>query len=378
MTYPCVFQSEGSLRWLGEPDAVLSAQSLSQLHELRANIEYALANEYCFVAGILPYEVGSALHGLPCAPFTAWAYLYKDAPSQNTPNAALVSTPTGAENFALESAFKPEQTQQAYLASLSRIQAYLRAGDCYQVNLAQRFSTHFSGSTLSAWLGLQQAHPAPHSCYFQTDDGNSVFGVSPERFLSIRNRQVVAEPIKGSRPRGANPEEDGRLAAELRANPKDLAENLMIVDLLRNDLGLSCESGSIQASPLFELRQFSNVQHLVSTITGTLKADITPLEALFRAFPGGSITGAPKQRAMEIITELEPVARGAYCGSFFWMDDQENLDSNILIRTMQTDGDRIYCHGGGGIVFDSAPLAEYEESLFKVEKLMRALEERFL
>ena len=196
MTYPCVFQSEGSLRWLGEPDAVLCAQSLSQLHELRANIEYALANEYCFVAGILPYEVGSALHGLPCAPFTAWAYLYKDAPSQNTPNAALVSTPTGAENFALESVFKPEQTQQAYLASLSRIQAYLRAGDCYQVNLAQRFSTHFSGSTLSAWLGLQQAHPAPHSCYFQTDDGNSVFGVSPERFLSIRNRQVVAEPIK--------------------------------------------------------------------------------------------------------------------------------------------------------------------------------------
>ena len=152
----------------------------------------------------------------------------------------------------------------------------------------------------------------------------------------------------------------------------------MIVDLLRNDLGICCEPGSVQADPLFELRRFSNVQHLVSTVTGTLRQDLSPLDALLGAFPGGSITGAPKKRAMEIIAELEPVPRGAYCGSFFWMDNQGNLDSNILIRTLQTDGDRLYCHGGGGIVFDSVPEAEYEESRFKVAKLMGALEERFL
>lgn len=373
MTYRCVFQSEAGLRWLGEPDAVLTAQSQAELQRLRVSVENALAGEYRFAAGVLPYEAGSALQGLPTPAFTAWVYLYKEAPA---------TQPSGDPNdngdFVLASSFQPEHNRQAYLNSLARIQAYLQAGDCYQVNLAQRFSARFSGSTLGAWLALQQAHPAPHSCYFETGHGGSVFGVSPERFLSIRGRRVVTEPIKGSRPRGTMPEEDDLLAAELQGNPKDQAENLMIVDLLRNDLGISCESGSIQASPLFELRRFSNVQHLVSTITGTLKADITPLQALFSAFPGGSITGAPKKRAMEIITELEPVPRGAYCGSFFWMDDQSNLDSNILIRTMQTVDNKVYCHGGGGIVFDSDPQSEYEESLFKVEKLMGALEERFL
>lgn len=373
MTYRCVFQSEGSLRWLGEPDAVLTAHSQAELLRLRVSVEHALAEEYRFAAGVLPYEAGSALQGLPTAPFTAWVYLYKEAPATQ-PSA----TPSDNDDFTLASAFQPEQNRQAYLRSLARIQAYLQAGDCYQVNLAQRFSAHFSGSTLGAWLALQLDHPAPHSCYFETGHGDSVFGVSPERLLSIQGRRAVTEPIKGSRPRGQTPDEDDLLAAELQANPKDQAENLMIVDLLRNDLGISCESGSIKASPLFELRRFSNVQHLVSTITGTLKADITPLQALFSAFPGGSITGAPKKRAMEIITELEPRPRGAYCGSFFWMDDQGNLDSNILIRTLQTEGDRLYCHGGGGIVFDSVPEAEHEESCFKVAKLMGALEERFL
>lgn len=373
MTYRCVFQSEGGLRWLGEPDAILTAQSLAELHRLRVRVEQALAGEYRFAAGVLPYEVGSVLQGLPAAPFTAWAYLYKEAPATQPDGA-----PTDTDDFSLAAPFQPEQDRRAYLSNLARIQSYLQAGDCYQVNLAQRFSAAFSGSPLNAWLALQQAHPAPHSCYFDTGNGHSVFGVSPERFLSIKGRKVVTEPIKGSRPRGHSPDEDDRFAAELQANPKDQAENLMIVDLLRNDLGISCESGSIQASPLFELRRFSNVQHLVSTITGTLKADVTPLQALFSAFPGGSITGAPKKRAMEIIAELEPVARGAYCGSFFWMDDQGNLDSNILIRTLQTEGDRLYCHGGGGIVFDSIPEAEYEESRFKVAKLMGALEDRFL
>ncbi|MCK0152575.1 anthranilate synthase component I family protein [Alcanivorax sp. S6407] len=279
--------------------------------------------------------------------------------------------------FQLDSPFAPDIRKADYLSSLGRIKQYLADGDCYQVNLAQRFSASYSGDPLTAWLGLQADHPAPHSCYFDAGD-SQVFGVSPERFLSIKGRQVITEPIKGSRPRGKSREEDNQIGEELQNNPKDRAENLMIVDLLRNDLGAVCKPGSVKADPLFELRRFSNVQHLVSTVEGELRDDISPLEALLQAFPGGSITGAPKKRAMEIIAELEPAPRGAYCGSFFWVDNQGNLDSNILIRTLQTDGDKLYCHGGGGIVFDSDPESEYEESRFKVEKLMGALESRFL
>ena len=184
---------------------------------------------------------------------------------------------------------------------------------------------------------------------------------------------MVTEPIKGSRPRGATEVEDRALGRALLRHPKDRAENLMIVDLLRNDLGRFCDAGSIQADPLFELRRFSNVQHLVSTVRGRLRDGVAPLAALIRAFPGGSITGAPKKRAMQIIQELEPAPRGAYCGSLFWQDDQGRFDSNILIRTLQTDGDRLHCHGGGGIVFDSDPDEEYAESWFKVRKLMRSV-----
>jgi len=300
-------------------------------------------------------------------------HLYKNDPE---PVRSLKSR-QATTSFSLKGEFKAEQSREDYIRSLALIKDYLAAGDCYQVNLAQRFSAHFHGDPLTAWLALQEAHPAPHSCYFDAGD-SQIFGVSPERFLSIRNRQVMSEPIKGSRPRGNTPEEDQVFGDELLSNPKDRAENLMIVDLLRNDLGACCEAGSIKADPLFELRRFSNVQHLVSTVTGILRRDLSPLDDLLGAFPGGSITGAPKKRAMEIIAELEPAPRGAYCGSFFWMDNKGNLDSNILIRTLQTEGNKLYCHGGGGIVFDSVPEAEYEESCFKVAKLMGALEERFL
>ena len=384
MSPSCLFYSTDGLVALHRPDLTLSADNAADLVRCAAEIEKALAGGYGFAAGVLPYEAGGWLRGAePVSPspvngaedhsvMPAVIHLYKAHPK---PFRGSSAAPTGG--FILGGAFRAEQGRDEYLHSLERIKDYLAAGDCYQVNLAQRFSTHFQGDPLSAWLALQEAHPAPHSCYFDTGD-SQIFGVSPERFLSIRNRRVVSEPIKGSRPRGSTAEEDQSFGEELLSNPKDRAENLMIVDLLRNDLGACCEPGSIQADPLFELRRFSNVQHLVSTVTGTLRRDLSPLDALLGAFPGGSITGAPKKRAMEIIAELEPAPRGAYCGSFFWMDNQGNLDSNILIRTLQTEGDRLYCHGGGGIVFDSVPEAEYEESRFKVAKLMGALEERFL
>src|SRR5690606_32351798 len=208
------------------------------------------------------------------------------------------------DSFRLTTPFAPDWSRAGYLAALERIQAYLRAGDCYQVNLAQRFSSRFTGHPWNAWRALVAAHPAPHACYFDYGEG-AVFGVSPERFLSVRGRTVVTEPIKGSQPRGRTPEEDDFLGDLLLRSDKDRAENLMIVGLLRNDLGQLCEPGSIEAEPLFQLRRFSNVQHLVSTVRGTLRTGISPLEALLACFPGGPITGAPKRRAMEIIRDLE-------------------------------------------------------------------------
>lgn len=367
MSFSCLFPLNGQIVFLPRPVQTFYLQDRVGLPALQARISQRLESDCVFAAGVIPYEMNE-INDATSTPMVVHLY---DVLPQPLP-ADSVGGP-----FHLTAPFQPETPREEYLASLARIKEYLAAGDCYQVNLAQRFGTTYKGDTLSAWLALQAAHPAPHSCYFDAGQ-TTIFGVSPERFLSIANRQVVTEPIKGSRPRGTTDLEDRALGNELRANPKDLAENLMIVDLLRNDLGAFCKPGSVKAEPLFELRRFSNVQHLVSTVRGELRENVSPLEALLMAFPGGSITGAPKKRAMEIIAELEPVARNAYCGSFFWMDNQGNLDSNILIRTLQTEGDRLYCHGGGGIVFDSGPDAEYEESVFKVAKLMEALESRFL
>lgn len=322
-----------------------------------------------WVVGVLAYEAAALLHRGECAhPSTtpvAVLHFYDHLP-------AAPSLPQAVRPFTLRQAFQHDWPRQQYLAAIERIQAYLRAGDCYQVNLAQRFSSQYDGDSWSAWLRLQSNHPAPHASYFDYGEGQ-VFGVSPERFLAINGREILTEPIKGSRPRGVTPQQDAQLAEELLLSGKDRAENLMIVDLLRNDLGQLCRPGSITAAPLFELRRFSNVQHLVSTVRGTLRDEISPLAALLACFPGGSITGAPKRRAMEIIRELEPVARGFYCGSLFWQAADGRFDSSILIRTLQAHQGDIICHGGGGIVYDSDPAQEYAESIFKVEKLMAAL-----
>src|SRR5690606_39656292 len=226
--------------------------------------------------GILSYEAAALLHHPDCTHSSplpaAVVHLYTDTPACTT----LPTARSGA--FRLARPFGPDWSREGYLAALDRIRHYLRAGDCYQVNLAQRFSSRFTGSPWVAWLALVDAHLAPHACYFKYGEG-TVFAVSPERFLSVRGRTVVTEPIKGSQPRGQTPEEDAQLAALLRHSDKDRAENLMIVDLLRNDLGQLCEPGSIEAAPLFQLRRFSNVQHLVSTVRGTLRTGVSPLEA---------------------------------------------------------------------------------------------------
>ncbi|WP_111656534.1 aminodeoxychorismate synthase component I [Isoalcanivorax indicus] len=327
------------------------------------------------LTGMLAYDAGAAFHGAAsvrrsAAP-VAVLHLYEAEALTRLP-ALAPALPRDAARFHMTRPFQPDWQASDYAAAIARVQDYLRAGDCYQVNLAQRFVGRYQGSPWAGWQQLLAAHPAPHASYMDCGD-MQVFGVSPERFLRIRGRTLLTEPIKGSRPRGQTPGEDQQLGEQLQQSLKDRAENLMIVDLLRNDLGQVAETGSIHASPLFELRRFSNVQHLVSSVHGRLREDISPLAALLACFPGGSITGAPKRRAMEIIAELEGAPRGFYCGSFFWQDARGHLDSTILIRTLQCQEGEIVCHGGGGIVHDSDPEQEYQESLFKVEKLMAAL-----
>src|SRR5690606_7360331 len=219
-----------------------------------------------------------------------------------------------SSDFNLQAPFRPDQTQSQYAANFHRIQEYIREGDCYQVNYAQRFSTGYQGDPWHAFLALRQVAKAPYGAFLRTPAG-AILSLSPEQFIQIDGQHIRTAPIKGTRARGQNPAEDLALEHELAASSKDRAENLMIVDLLRNDLGRHSDIGSVKVERLFEIQTYRNVHHLVSTISATLKAGTHPLRLFFDAFPGGSITGAPKRRAMEIIAELEPHRRSVYCGS---------------------------------------------------------------
>jgi para-aminobenzoate synthetase component I len=256
------------------------------------------------------------------------------------------------------------------------VQRYIRAGDCYQINLAQRFSAPYRGDLWAAYLRLREATPTPFAGYmaWPAERGEqAILSVSPERFLSCREGRVEARPIKGTRPRGATRDEDRQLAAELEESLKDRAENVMIVDLLRNDLGRVCRVGSVRVPQLCGLESYANVHHLVSVITGELDADRRPLDLLASSFPGGSITGAPKVRAMQIIDALEPSRRSVYCGSLGYVDVRGRMDTSIAIRTAVADRERLHLWGGGGVVADSSGEAEYRETLDKIRHLMAAL-----
>ncbi|MGK0499829.1 MAG: para-aminobenzoate synthetase component 1 [Oceanicoccus sp.] len=275
-------------------------------------------------------------------------------------------------DFTLNSEFESNFSHQDYQQAFEQIQRYIQAGDCYQINLAQCFSAHYQGSPWLAYLRLRETAAAPFSA-FVGDDNNSILSVSPERFLSLSQNRVSTSPIKGTMARSSDPAEDQQLARQLLNSAKDRAENLMIVDLLRNDLGKSCQPGSIKVDELFELQSFDTVHHLVSTISGQLTAGKTATELLASCFPGGSITGAPKVRAMEIIEELEPHRRSAYCGAIGYISADGQMDTNIAIRTMICEDDKIHCWAGGGIIADSECESEYQECLTKVGKLMAAL-----
>ncbi len=260
-----------------------------------------------------------------------------------------------------------------YLAAIARIKHYLREGDCYQVNLAQRFSAPAEGDPWQAYQALRRINPAPFGAYLDTP-GCRVLCSSPERFLRVRGRDVETKPIKGTAPRGRDPIEDLMLADALSNSPKDRAENVMIVDLLRNDLGKVCAIGSVHVPRLFDLERFARVHHLVSTVCGRLAEGRTALDLLRACFPGGSITGAPKLRAMEIIEELEPNRRGVYCGAIGYVGFDGAMDTNIAIRTLVHSEGVIRLWAGGGIVADSDAESEYRESYHKAGALLELLE----
>lgn len=277
-----------------------------------------------------------------------------------------------AADFRLTGPFVGELSRQQYLARFARVQAYIRAGDCYQINLAQRFSAPYRGDLWQAYRQLRQATPTPYAGYMAWGD-SAILSLSPERFIRCAAGQVEARPIKGTRPRGSSRQEDQALADSLLHSAKDRAENVMIVDLLRNDLGRVCCTGSVRVPQLCGLESYANVHHLVSVVSGELAAGQGPLDLLAAAFPGGSITGAPKVRAMQIIDELEPTPRGVYCGSLGYIDVRGHMDTSIAIRTAVADRGTLHLWGGGGLVADSEGDAEYAETLDKIRHLMAAL-----
>lgn len=262
------------------------------------------------------------------------------------------------------SAIASNMDRAGYAAAFDKVQHYLEEGDCYQINLAQRFSVPVDGSPWSGYLNMREIGGGPFSAWLNLP-GFQVLSTSPERFLKFDNGKVETKPIKGTRKRLTDTEQDQQLADELRSSVKDRAENLMIVDLLRNDLGKSCRTGSIKVPELFVLESHATVHHLVSTVTGELDEGKDALDLLKGCFPGGSITGAPKLRAMEIIEELEPHRRGVYCGAIGYIGFDGKMDCNIVIRTAVHKDGMLYYSAGGGIVRDSDCDQEYQESLDK-------------
>jgi para-aminobenzoate synthetase component I len=281
------------------------------------------------------------------------------------------------KSFVVLSDTQSNFSEVTYTKAFNQIKTYIESGDCYQVNLAQRFSAKVDGDSWVAYKKLREISPAPFMAYMRLPNkGNDCFDVlsnSPERFIQVIGAHVETRPIKGTRPRADDVEKDLAYAKELQESPKDQAENVMIVDLLRNDIGKSCETGSVKVEKLFQLQSFSNVHHLVSIITAKLKQKATVIDLLKGCFPGGSITGAPKVRAMQIIEELEPNRRGVYCGAIGYIGFDGKMDTNIAIRTAVINNKELSYYAGGGIVADSNGTKEYLETLDKASTMIELL-----
>ena len=289
----------------------------------------------------------------------------------------LMSEPAAMADEAIE--FRPEMAGKAYEAMVRRAQEYIASGDVYQVNLAHRFCARWSGrmeEALGFYGRLRECSPAPYGALICEEGGRVIASASPELFLGMEGREIVTRPIKGTRPRGATASADTEAERELTSSAKERAELVMITDLERNDLGQVCEYGSVHARELLKLERYAQVHHLVSTVTGRLRGDVDHIGALRACFPGGSVTGAPKKRAREIIRELEGGPRGVYTGAIGYLGYDGRSGFNIAIRTAVLEGDgRAHFHAGAGIVADSQPRKEWEETLWKAAGLVRAGED---
>ncbi|MEN1680115.1 MAG: aminodeoxychorismate synthase component I [Planctomycetota bacterium] len=408
--HECRPEDAGGWRWLAEAANTHATPAVAGLPPFQGG-----------VAGVLSYELGRSLERLPTPRFDefqspgmaaglydvvlafdhaegcAWVisqglpetepgarrrraeqrleqmlgWLEGPAPESDLASAERLAIERLAPQHAVEAlpGVASDFSRDAYLTAVARVVEYIHAGDAFQVNLSQRLLHPAGDDPAAAYLSLRERNPAPFAGYLDLGESR-VMSASPERFLAVRDRRVETRPIKGTRRRSRDATEDRRLADELLAHEKDRAENVMIVDLLRNDLSRVCEAPSVVVPRLCELESYRHVHHLVSVVEGTLAAGRTPVDLLRASFPGGSITGAPKVRAMEIIAELEPTARGPYCGSLYWLGLGGGMDSSILIRTLVESRGWVQAPVGGGIVADSDPESEYEETLHKAAGLI--------
>lgn len=281
-------------------------------------------------------------------------------------------SPADVEDFKLIGDWQSNMTLGSYATRFDCVQEYLLSGDCYQINLAQRFNAPYQGSEWQAYLKLEAANQAPFSAFIRMPE-STLLSISPERFLELKDSVIETKPIKGTRPRSIDKNQDQANAHDLQTAEKDQAENLMIVDLLRNDIGRVASPGSVHVPKLFDIESFPAVHHLVSTIRANLDPQYSAADLLRACFPGGSITGAPKVRAMQIIEELEPHRRSAYCGSIGYISRHGRMDTSITIRTLVAEDNKLYAWAGGGVVADSDCAAEYQETLDKLSKILPAL-----
>ncbi|MDB6029211.1 MAG: trpE 2 [Verrucomicrobiales bacterium] len=298
------------------------------------------------------------------------SFVERDA--QITKDAACAE-PTSDNANLIPTAIASNLSRSEFIAKVARAQNYIRAGDIYQVNLSHRLSAQWTGSAWEFFQTLCDLSPAPFSAYLDCGEFQ-IASSSPESFLRMSGSHIKTRPIKGTRPRSADPDRDTQLTYELQTSTKEQAELVMITDLLRNDLGKVCEFGSVQVPELMRLERYAHVQHLVSTVEGRLRPEMTHFAAFASCFPGGSITGAPKIRAMEIIDELEPISRGPYTGAIGYLGFNRESQLSITIRTAVSKEGSIYFNVGAGIVADSNPEAEYEETLAKARGFLAALE----
>ncbi|MCE0492449.1 aminodeoxychorismate synthase component I [Vibrio salinus] len=369
--------------------------------ELLPTLDENLWSEYPFVGGALgyfSYDLGRRIEKIPNEALNdislpdmaiglySWALIVDH--HRKTANIVgldvqtvfswlITDLPTLSEKdyFKTTGPWTTNMSKASYQNKFNAIQEYLKSGDCYQINLTQRFKTSYEGSEWYAYKKLETDNKAPFSGFLRFDD-HSILSISPERFLKLDNQHIETKPIKGTKPRSENKKEDQWLAQQLENSDKDQSENLMIVDLLRNDIGRVAQPGSVKVPKLFSIESFPAVHHMVSTIIARLDKHKTVTDLLRATFPGGSITGAPKVRAMEIIEELEPNRRSVYCGSIGYISRNRKMDTNIAIRTLIAKKQNLYVWAGGAIVADSKVDSEYQETYDKLAKILPCLAEK--